>query len=308
LSVGNKPDLRVNLAGVALHNPVMVASGTFGTGEEYAPFMDVNRLGAIITKTVTLEKRKGNPPPRIWETPSGLLNSIGLQNKGIDRFLKEDLPLFRRLHPAIIANIAGFEIDEYVTLARKLNAALGISALELNISCPNVKEGGVIFGSNPKIAAEVVKETKKVSRIPLIVKLSPNVNDIVTIAQAVEEAGADAISLVNTFIGMAIDPVTFKPRISNIVGGLSGPAIRPIAVRMVWEVAQKVKVPVVGIGGITSVSDALEFFLAGATAVAVGTANLVNPGTPAEIIDDLEKFLVKKGLNSINDVIGGVEA
>lgn len=299
-----KPDLSVNLAGIEMRNPVMVASGTFGKGKEYLPFMDLSRLGAIVTKGITLKKREGNPPPRVYETPCGLLNSIGLQNEGVDHFIKEGLPYLRKLSPPIIVNIAGESIDEYVALAQSLGKAFGVSALELNISCPNIKKGGMIFGTSSKLAAEVLIEVKKVTKLPLMVKLTPNVTDINEIALAVEKAGADCISLVNTFLGMAIDPENFKSRLAQGIGGLSGPAIKPLALRMVWEVASKVKLPVVGMGGIMTTSDALEFLLAGATAIAVGTANLVNPKASIEIIEGLEKFLIKRGFESIKEIIG----
>lgn len=301
-----KPDLSVDLAKLKLKNPVMVASGTFGSGQEFLPYLELSHLGAIVTKTVTLEKREGNPPPRICETPSGLLNSIGLQNKGLNLFIKEDLPFLKKLGTPIIVSIAGFSIPEFITLVTKLNP-LRISALELNVSCPNVKKGGIVFGSDPQLTANLVKEVKKVAKLPLIIKLTPNVTDIGEIAQAAENSGADAISLVNTFLGMAIDPSTFRPKLSTIVGGLSGPAIKPLALRMVWEVASKVKLPVVGMGGIMNTSDALEFLLAGATAIAIGTANFINPKVTIEVIEGLEKFLEEKELSSIKEIIGKVK-
>lgn len=301
-----KPNLAVSIAGIKMKNPVMTAAGTFASGREYAQFVDLQGLGAIVVKAVTYQETKGNPPPRICETPSGILNSIGLQNKGVDYFIKEDLPFLRKLKVPVVVNVAGRSIAEYVGVVRQLNKARGISGLEVNISCPNVKEGGLVFGTDAKLAHQLVYQVRQFSRFPLIVKLSPNVTSITEIAESVVDAGADALSLINTVLGMAIDPQTFRPRLANIVGGLSGPAIRPIAVRMVWEVARAVDVPVIGMGGIMTTEDAVEFFLAGASAVAIGTANFINPLATMEIIRGLEKFLEEKGMGSIKELVGKV--
>ncbi|MCX5750854.1 MAG: dihydroorotate dehydrogenase [Candidatus Saganbacteria bacterium] len=282
--------LAVEIAGIKMKNPVMVASGTFGYGKEFEPFLDLNKLGAIITKTITLNPREGNPPPRICETPSGMLNTIGLQNKGVKNFIQEVLPFFAKLNTPLIANIAGETMDEYVEVAKILTREAVVKGLELNISCPNVKKGGVAFGVNPTITEELVKKVRKATHLPLIVKLTPNVTDIVIMAEAAVAGGADAVSLINTILGMAIDINTKKPKLSMTVGGLSGPAIKPVAVRMVWQVAQVVKVPVIGIGGITTWEDAAEFMLAGAKAVQVGTANLINPDSVIQVIEGLENY------------------
>lgn len=296
--------LEVEVAGIKLKNPVMAASGTFGSGEEYAKFVDLNKLGAIVTKSVTLEERAGNPPPRICETACGMLNSIGLQNPGVTQFIQIDLPFLNRYDVPVIVSVAGESIEEYVEVVERLKGARGISAFEINISCPNVESGGVYFGCQKESAAAVTTEAKSVAKQPVIVKLTPNVTNITEIALAVEEAGADAISLVNTFFGLAIDTETFKPRLGSGVGGLSGPAIKPIALRMVYEVVKAVQVPVIGMGGIMDTSDALEFLLVGASAVQVGTANFVNPQATLDIIEGLEQFLVGKGFDSIKELIG----
>lgn len=302
-----KPDLSVEIAGIRLQNPVMTASGTFGSGREYAELVDLTRLGAIIAKTVTLEPRLGNPPPRICETPSGMLNSIGLQNDGYDRFLEKDMPFLRDIGVPIIVNIAGKTVQEYSELCGCLARVEGVSAIELNVSCPNVKAGGIAFGTRPELVEEVVGACRRKTRLPLIVKLTPNVSDIGSIAQAAESAGANAFSLINTVLGMSIDPSTFMPRLASVVGGLSGPAIKPIAVRMVWEVAQKTSLPIIGMGGIATALDAIEFLLAGATAVAVGTANFVNPTATTEIVDGVEEFLKTRGIESVGEIIGAVK-
>lgn len=301
-------ELRVNIGAMELKNPVMVASGTFGYGEEYSPFIDLNRLGAIVTKGISLKPIDGNPPPRIWETPSSLLNSIGLQNVGVKAFIKEKLSYLKRFDTRIIVNIFGTTVKEYVKVAESLSGNPGIDAIEVNISCPNVKKGGMVFGTDPKSTKKVVSSVRKVCRIPFIVKLSPNVTDITEFAIISEGEGADAISLINTLLGMAIDIETRRPRLSNITGGLSGPAIKPIALRMVWQVAKAVKIPVIGMGGICSVEDALEFILAGATAIAVGTANFSNPGTAPEIISGLNTYLGEKGIKDVKELIGGMNA
>lgn len=299
--------LKVEIAGLTLQNPVMPASGTFGFGAEYAPFIDLNRLGAIVVKTITLQPMEGNPPPRLMETYCGLLNSIGLQNPGLEVFLKDKLPYLRRFTPPLIINIAGKTVEEYAELAARLSCEEGIHALEVNVSCPNVKEGGIVFGTVPDMAARVTEAVKKKSTKPVIIKLTPNVTDIAAIAKAVEDAGADAVSLINSVRGMAIDIDTCRPSLGNIVGGLSGPAIKPLAVYAVWRVAQAVKIPVIGMGGIMTYRDAVEFILAGATAIAVGTASMVNPGVLVEIIDGLEEYLRMRGIGDVKEIIGAIK-
>ncbi|OIQ54850.1 dihydroorotate dehydrogenase [Neomoorella thermoacetica] len=299
-------NLEVQLGDLTLPNPVMPASGTFGFGEEYAPFLDLNRLGALVVKTITLEPTPGNPPPRLMETPSGLLNSIGLQNPGLEVFLREKLPYLRRFTPPLIVNIAGRTVEEYGELAARLSAAEGIAALEVNISCPNVREGGIVFGTVPEMAARVTATVKGQTHLPVIVKLTPNVTDITVLARAVEDAGADALSLINTLQGMAIDLETRRPALANIVGGLSGPAIKPVALCAVWRVARAVKIPVIGMGGIVTARDALEFLLAGARAVAVGTAGLVNPRAIIEVIDGIKAYLQEQGLQDVNELVGAL--
>jgi dihydroorotate dehydrogenase (NAD+) catalytic subunit len=296
--------LAVDIAGIKMKNPVLTASGTFASGREYSELIDVGKLGAIVVKGVTLKEKKGNPPPRICETPSGILNSIGLQNKGVNYFVEEELPFLRKQRIPVIVNVAGSTIEEYLGVIERINGVHGISGIELNISCPNIKEGGMVFGSDPKMARKIVKEAKSVAEVPLIVKLTPNVMDICEIASVVVEAGADALSLINSVLGMAIDIRTFRPRLATTLGGLSGPAIKPIALRMVWDVARTVDVPIIGMGGISCLEDALEFFLAGATAVAVGTSNFINPKVTTEIIDGLENFLEEKGIKSMEEIIG----
>ncbi|MFH1710095.1 MAG: dihydroorotate dehydrogenase [bacterium] len=299
--------IAVDIAGIKMKNPVMVASGTFGSGKDYADFMNLGDIGAIIAKSITLKPREGNPPPRICETPSGMLNSIGLQNAGIDSFLKEDLPYLAKFNVPFIINIAGESADEYAQLAKRLNDVPGISGIEVNISCPNVKQGGMQFGIDPKLTAEVIGAVKKATKLPVIAKLSPNVTDIRIIAKAAESAGADAISAINTMLGMAIDINSRRPKLSMAVGGLSGPAIRPIAVRMVCEIYKTVKIPVIGIGGIMNADDAIEFILAGASAVQVGTCNFINPKAAAEIIEGIKKYLIANKLESIKDIVGQVK-
>ncbi|MCG0278560.1 MAG: dihydroorotate dehydrogenase [Thermanaeromonas sp.] len=301
------PNLTVELAGLKLQNPVMPASGTFGFGEEYSRYVDLNALGALVTKSITLEPRLGNLPPRVVETPAGLLNSIGLQNPGLEVFIREKMPFLRRFKPPVIVNIAGSTVEEYAELARRLEKVPGVAALEVNISCPNVKEGGMAFGSDPQQAARVIKAVRQATSLPVIAKLTPNVTDIVAVAQAVEEAGADAVSLINTLTGMAVDWEKRRPVLGNIVGGLSGPAIKPVALYAVWRVARAVRVPVIGMGGIMSARDALEFLLVGARAVAVGTANLVSPRSMLEIIHGLKEYLREHNIDDINEIIGGLE-
>lgn len=302
------PRMDVRLGRLKLKNPVMTASGTFGYGEEYADYVDLNRLGAVVVKGLSLKPRLGNPPPRIMETTGGMLNSVGLQNIGVDAFIEDKLPLLRKYDTAVIANIYGETYDEFKKVAKKLSAAKGVHALEVNISCPNVKSGGVIFGSNPKIAAKVTQTVKEETSLPVIVKLTPNVTDIAVIAQAVEKAGADAISLINTLTGMSVDLRTRKPHLKNITGGLSGPAIKPIALRMVWEVVQKVSIPVIGIGGIMTAEDALEFLILGAQAVQTGTANFVNPQATLEVIEGIKDYLIENRIKNINEIIGTFHA
>jgi dihydroorotate dehydrogenase (NAD+) catalytic subunit len=299
-------DLAVRVAGLDLQNPVMSASGTFGYAFEFQDHMDLNRLGAIVVKTVTLHPRPGNPPHRIVETPAGMLNSIGLQNVGVDRFIAEKLPALRRLRPPLVVNIAGKSPAEFCELAKRLSDQEGVRALELNISCPNVA-GGLDFATDPALTARVVGAVRQVTSLPLIPKLSPNVTDITAIARAAVEAGADALSLINTFVAMAIDVRTRRPKIAMTTAGLSGPAIRPIAVRMVWQVARAVTVPVIGMGGIATAEDALEFLIAGAAAVAVGTANFVDPTTPVKLVDGLAQFAAQQGLTSIRELIGSLQ-
>ena len=305
--MSKKPDLKVNLGAIELQNPVMTASGTFGYAREFEGLVDLNRLGAIIVKGLSLEPTKGNPPPRIVETPCGMLNAIGLENVGIDVFVKEKIPFLQTLSPPIFANIYGTSIEDYAELAARVDELEAISGVEVNISCPNVKAGGIAFGADPESVFKVVTAVRKKTSKPLIVKLSPNVTDITIIARSAEEAGADSLSLINTITAMAIDIETRRPKIANITGGLSGPAIKPVALRMVWQAAQAVKIPVIGIGCIMTAIDALEFFIAGATAVQIGTANFVNPHTTLDIIDGIEKFLVKKKIDRLADIIGTLE-
>lgn len=296
--------LAAEIAGLKLKNPVMTASGTFGYGEEYANYMDLNRLGGIVVKGLSLKPRLGNPPPRIMETAGGMLNAVGLQNVGVDVFIEEKLPFLQQYDVAVIANIYGESYAEYAQVAKKLSQVKGVHALEVNVSCPNVKKGGLSFGSDPKAAAEVTRRVKSETDLPVIVKLTPNVTDITVIAQAVEKAGADAVSLINTLTGMSINLQTRKPHLKNITGGLSGPAIKPVALRMVWQVAQRVSIPVIGIGGIMTAEDALEFMVAGASAVQVGTANFVNPRATMEIIDGMRHYLCENRIKNIQDIVG----
>jgi dihydroorotate dehydrogenase (NAD+) catalytic subunit len=305
--VEKRPSLAVEIAGLKLRNPVMPASGTFGYGQEFAPYLDLQRLGAIVTKGLSLKPKAGNPMPRIAETTSGMLNAIGLQNVGIDAFIADKTGDYRALTTPVIANFFGNTLEEYGEVARRLADVAEVAAVELNISCPNVKQGGIVFGTDPNAAAEVVTLVRRQLSKPLIVKLTPNVTDITVVARAVEEAGADAISCINTITGMAVDIRTRRPKIANRTGGLSGPAIRPIAVRMVHQVVQAVKIPVIGIGGIMTASDALEFLIVGARAVQVGTANFVDPAAMLTIIDGIEAFLVAEGLEDINQVIGSLQ-
>ncbi len=297
-------DLSVQLAGLILANPILVASGTFGYGTEYADLVDVGRLGGICTKAVTLQPRAGNPPPRICETPAGMLNAIGLQNPGVEVFISEKMPALRELGIPIIVNIAGESVADYIALAERLSDCADIAALELNLSCPNVKRGGMQFGIDSKLTEQVVAAVREATELPLIAKLSPNVTDIASIGEAACDGGADGLSLINTLLAMSIDIDRRQPMLANVTGGLSGPAIRPVAVRMVWEMAQAVDLPIIGMGGITSAADALQFIMAGATAVAVGTANFVEPDVTGRIINDLEDFCQQAGVARVADLIG----
>ncbi|MFZ5352645.1 MAG: dihydroorotate dehydrogenase [Bacillota bacterium] len=296
---------KVNLSGIQLKNPVTVASGTFGFGKEYGAYYDLSLLGAIAVKGLTLKPREGNKAPRIAETPSGILNSVGLQNPGIDVFIEEELPFLRKYTAAVIANIAGNTVEECCEMAEKLGSR--VDGIELNISCPNVKEGGVAFGTKCDSVYNITKHVKMHSRVPLIVKLSPNVTDIVEIASAAQEAGADALSLINTLLGMAIDIKSRKPILANIVGGLSGPAVKPVALRMVWQVCKAVNIPVIGMGGISTWEDAVEFILAGASAISVGTANFTDPYAPLKILKGIEQYLIENNFNSIDDIRGKLD-
>ncbi len=300
-------DLSVKIGKLKLKNPIMTASGTFGYGEEFADFIDLNRLGGIIVKGTTLHHREGNPYPRMAETPSGMLNAVGLQNKGVDYFIEHIYPRIKDLDTRVIVNVSGSCIDDYVAVCEKLSPLDKVAAVEINISCPNVKQGGMGFGTTCSGAESVTSAVRKAYDGTMIVKLTPNVTDITEIARAVEAAGADAVSLTNTFLGMAIDVEKRKPMLSTITGGLSGPCIRPIAVRMVWQVANAVQVPVVGLGGIASGRDAIEFLLAGATAVQIGTANFVDPQVTVKAIDYIEDYLKRHQITSVRELIGGME-
>ena len=303
----NAPDLTTNINGIKLRNPVMTASGTFGYAREFETYVNLNRLGGIIVKGLSLLPSMGNPPPRIAETACGMLNAIGLENVGIETFIKEKLPFLKRLSTPVFVNIYGRSVDEYAALAERIEGVDGITGIEVNISCPNVKAGGVAFGVDPDAAGQVVSEVRRKTTKTLIVKLSPNVTDITTIAKRVVSEGANALSLINTITGMAIDVAKRRPVLANITGGLSGPAIKPVALRMVWQVCQTVKVPVIGIGGITTARDALEFLIAGASAVQVGTANFINPKATMDIISGIEDYLKENDLHRLSDLIGSLE-
>ena len=293
--------------GLAIKNPVMTASGTFGYGLEYGDFIDLNRLGGVLVKGTTLHPRQGNPYPRMAETPSGMLNAVGLQNKGVDYFCEHIYPAISGYDTAMIVNVSGSQVEDYIETAEKINALEGIPAIELNIACPNVKEGGMAFGVTCAGAASVVRAVRAVYDKTLIVKLSPNVTDITEIARAVEAEGADSISMINTLLGMAIDAEKRRPVLSTITGGLSGPAVKPIALRMVWQTAQAVKVPIIGMGGIASATDAIEFLLAGASAVEVGTYNFVDPSVTTQIVDGIEDYMRRHGFTDIQDLIGALQ-
>ena len=300
------PDMKVNLAGVELKNPIVVASGTYGFGREYAQFYDLSELGGICAKGLTLHRREGNPAPRIAETPMGILNSVGLQNPGVDAFIEHELPFMRQYDVKVIANISGNTPEEYGIMCEKLSEA-GVDMIEVNISCPNVKAGGLAYGTRPELAAEVTEMAKKYSTVPVMVKLSPNVTDITEIARAVEGAGADAVSLINTLRGMRIDINTRRPVLKMNTGGMSGPAVLPVAVRMVWEVANAVNIPILGMGGVAKGEDAAQMMLAGATAVAVGTACFADPFAPVNVRDGLAAICDKQGLTSVSELTGGVK-
>jgi dihydroorotate dehydrogenase (NAD+) catalytic subunit len=306
--MGSTPDLSVDIGGLRIKNPVIAASGTFGYGSELSPFYDPSRLGAIAVKGLSLKPMPGNPPPRIVETPCGLLNSIGLANIGIAAFIEEKLPLLANSTVPVIVNIYGHTVGEYSELARRVEEVNGISAIEVNISCPNVEKGGIVFGTDPKTAAMVTDGVVKRTTKPVIVKLTPNVGDITVIAKAVESAGARALSVTNTFMGMSVDIASRRPKLANAVGGLSGPAIKPMALYLTHRVVEAVKIPVIGLGGITNYQDAIEFLLVGARAIQVGTANFINPRAAIEIVDGLRDFCKRENINDINQLIGGLIA
>ena len=300
-------DLNVKIGELQVKNPVMTASGTFGYGEEFADFIDISRIGGIIVKGTTLHKREGNLYPRMAETPSGMLNAVGLQNKGVHYFVKYIYPRIKDIKTHIIVNVSGSAIEDYVETASIINELVNIPAIELNISCPNVKQGGMAFGVTSKGAEEVVKAVRQVYKKTLIVKLSPNVTDITEIARAAEAGGADSVSLINTLLGMAIDAEKRRPVLSTVTGGMSGAAVKPIALRMVWQVAKSIKIPVIGLGGIMNARDAIEFMLAGATAIQIGTANFIDPTITLKVIDGINDYLERHRFNSVNDIIGALE-
>ena len=300
-------DLRTSIGKLELANPVMTASGTFGYGTEFADFVDLDKLGGVIVKGTTLHHREGNPYPRMAETPSGMLNAVGLQNKGVDYFCEHIYPTIKDYKTRMIVNVSGSAVEDYVATAERINALENIPAIELNISCPNVKQGGMAFGVTAKGAAEVVSAVRKAYDKTLIVKLSPNVTDITEIARAAEGAGADSVSLINTLLGMAIDAERRRPVLSTVTGGMSGPAVKPIALRMVWQVAKAVSIPIVGLGGITNATDAIEFLLAGASAIEVGTANFMDPAVTGKIVDGINDYLDRHGFASVRDIIGALE-
>jgi dihydroorotate dehydrogenase (NAD+) catalytic subunit len=301
------PKMAVNIGGIRMKNPVMVASGTFGYGPEYADLVDLDMLGAIVVKGIRAEPWEGNPTPRTVEVPGGLLNAIGLQNPGAERFIAEYLPFLRRFDVPVIVNIWGRTIKEYEQVAERFKGVKGVSGLEINISCPNIKKGGLAFGTDPKRMAEVISAVRKKTKLPLIPKLSPSVPDIAVFARVAEDCGADAISLINTLPAMVIDIETRRPVLANVVGGLSGPAIHPVAVKLVWEAAKAVKIPVIGIGGVTDARSAIELMIAGASAVAVGTANFTDPTTPVRVIEGIEQYLKKHRMTNVRELIGSIE-
>jgi dihydroorotate dehydrogenase (NAD+) catalytic subunit len=299
-------NLKVNIGNLVIKNPVMTASGTFGYGPEFEPYIDINKLGGIVVKGTTLNHREGNAYPRMAETPSGMLNSVGLQNKGVDVFCNEIYPEIKHYNTAIFVNVSGSTVEEYVATAERINELDHIPGIELNISCPNVKEGGMAFGTSCPSAVAVTHAVRQVYGKSLMVKLSPNVTNIAEIAKAVQDVGADSVSLINTLLGMAINAETRRPALSTITGGLSGPAVKPVALRMVWQVAQAVKIPVIGMGGIMNAADAIEFILAGATAVQVGTANFIDPMVTMKILEGIEDYMIRHKIDDINDLIGAL--
>jgi dihydroorotate dehydrogenase (NAD+) catalytic subunit len=299
-------NLAVEFAGIRMQNPVVSASGTFGYAQEFEPYLDLNRLGAVVVKTITRLPRPGNPAPRIVETSAGMLNAIGLQNVGIDAFIREKLPFLRTLTPPLIVNVAGESVEDFRELTKRIGDQEGVAGIELNVSCPNVT-GGLDFSTDPTLTHQVVKAAREATRLPIIPKLSPNVTDIRTIARAAEDAGADGLSLINTVVGMAIDVRTRRPKIANVTGGLSGPAIRPVAVRMVWQAAQAVRLPILGMGGIVTGEDAVEFLLAGASAVAVGTASFIDPTSVVKVIEGVRDYCAANGIMEIRELVGGVQ-
>ena len=302
-----KTKLSVNIAGLKLKNPVLTASGTFGYGEDYDEYIDLNQLGGIVVKSLSLKPALGNPPPRIVETPAGMLNAIGLQNIGINTFIEEKLPFLKRFDTKIVVNIYGHTQEEYGLIAERVEGVEGIHGVEVNISCPNVKKGGMIFGTDPQETYKVVQAVRKKTSLPLIIKVSPNVTDITVIAKAAEDAGADALSLINTLLGMAIDIDSCRPLLANITGGLSGPAVKPVALRMVWEIYNSARIPIIGIGGIMKASDALEFMIAGASAVEIGTANFIDPVSTLKILEGIKIYCLEKGIDDINRLIGSLQ-
>ncbi len=302
-----KPDLSVKLGGLTLKNPVMSASGTFGYGQEFAEYVPPAMMGAVVTKGISLKPRHGNPPPRICETPAGMLNSIGLENVGLEAFVRDKLPWLKEQGAVVVANILGDQVDEYSALAEGLDHSGGVDMIEINVSCPNVAAGGLAFGTDPEATAAVVRAVRKATGLPLMCKLTPMVADIVSVARAAVAAGADVLSLINTIPAMAVDLKTRKPVLANTIGGLSGPAIKPVALRLVWQVARSVKVPVVGIGGIMTAQDALEFLLAGASAIQVGTANFINPRAAMDILAGVEKYFAENGLPDLSALVGRLE-
>jgi dihydroorotate dehydrogenase (NAD+) catalytic subunit len=306
-TIATQPDLRVNLAGLSMKNPVLTASGTFGFGAEWEDFYDIGRLGGIMVKAVTVKPRAGNPMPRMTETAAGMLNSIGLQNPGVDAFIAEKMPYLRQYDLAVVVNIAADRIEDFCTLAERLEPVPGIAALEVNISCPNQACGGIEFGTDPRLTRQVIAAVRERTRLPVIAKLSPNVTDITVIARAAVDGGADILSLVNTYVGMAIDAKRRKFKIANRRGGLSGPCIKPLALYAVWRVANAVSVPIIGMGGIATATDAVEFLLAGASAVAIGTANFVNPRVAIEVVDGIAAYLVEQGAETVAEIVGNVE-
>ncbi|MEE9503905.1 MAG: dihydroorotate dehydrogenase [Thermodesulfobacteriota bacterium] len=306
--MNKKVNLSVEIDKIKMRNPIMAASGTFGYGEEYRNYTPINRLGALITKGISLNPRLGNPPPRLAETAGGMLNAIGLENIGVDALIEEKAPRFKKFGSPVIVNIFGATLKEYEEVAKRLNKVEEVAGLEINISCPNIKRGGISFGTDPKEVFSVVSRVRKSSSLPILVKLSPNVTDITEIARSAEEAGADALSLINTLTGMAVDVETRTPKLGNITGGLSGPAIKPVALRMVWEVYNTVKIPVVGMGGIFSAKDALEFIIVGASAVQIGTAHFINPKVTMEVIAGLKKYLRDHKINNIISLVGSLES